>query len=104
MMLPDYPNQRIFVATQALDFRKGMDSIAAVCRKQFQLDPMSGHYFIFRNRRKTAVKIFIFDRQGCWLCHRRLSRGRFRRWPNARALVEEIPKMKLQALIYNEYD
>jgi len=102
-MLPDNPNQRIFVAIKSLDFRKGIDGIVAVCRQQFQLDPRSGHYFIFRNRRKTAIKILIFDNQGFWLCHKRLSRGRFHRWPTEMDIVEEIPKIKLQALVYNDY-
>lgn len=74
---------RIFVATEPADFRKGIDGIARLCRKELQSDPFSGAAFVFRNRRRTAVKILIYDGQGFWLCHKRLSSGKFRHWPSA---------------------
>jgi transposase len=37
--------------------------------------------FVFRNRRGTAIKLLAYDGQGVWLCHKRLSQGRFRHWP-----------------------
>jgi transposase len=40
--------------------------------------------FVFRNRRATAVKVLIYDGQGFWLCHKRLSSGQFRWWPSSR--------------------
>src|SRR5690606_11369270 len=45
-------------------------------------DPFSGTVFAFRNRRGTAVKLLVYDGQGFWLCHKRLSTGRFRWWPS----------------------
>jgi len=39
---------------------------------------MSGTVFVFRNRRRTAIKALVYDGQGFWLCHKRLSSGRFR--------------------------
>ena len=44
-------------------------------------DPFCGWVFVFRNRRATAVKALVYDGQGFWLNHKRLSRGRFRWWP-----------------------
>jgi hypothetical protein len=46
-------------------------------------DPFSGAAFVFRNRRATAIKILLYDGQGFWLAHKRLSAGRFRWWPSA---------------------
>jgi transposase len=37
--------------------------------------------FAFRNRRSTAIKLLAYDGQGFWLCMKRLSKGRFRHWP-----------------------
>jgi transposase len=37
--------------------------------------------FVFGNRRRTAVKVLVYDGQGFWLCHKRLSQGRYRYWP-----------------------
>jgi len=64
---------KIYLACQAVDFRKGIDGYAAVCRRQFNLDPFSGHCFIFTNRRRTAIKVLLYDGTGFWLCHKRLS-------------------------------
>ena len=77
------PHMRILVAVEPVDFRKGIDGLRGVCRQFFKLDPIEGYIFVFCNRRKTAIKILIYDGQGFWLCHKRLSTGRFGWWPSA---------------------
>ena len=72
---------RILVAVEAADFRKGIDGLARVCKEALKQDPFAGAVFVFRNRRATAVKVLVYDGQGFWLCHKRLSRSRFRWWP-----------------------
>jgi transposase len=72
---------RIVVAVGPVDFRKGIDGLAAVCRQVLKSDPFVGWVFVFRNRRATAIKILVYDGQGFWLCLKRLSTGRFRFWP-----------------------
>lgn len=76
-MLAITPKHKIYLAVQAIDFRRGIDGLAALCRQQFSIDPFSGHYFIFRNRHNSAIKILAYDSQGFWLCHKRLSKGLF---------------------------
>jgi len=75
------PQTRILVAVEAVDFRNGIDGLARVCQEQLQADPFSGRLFVFRNRRRTALKILAYDGRGFWLCQKRLSRGRFGFWP-----------------------
>lgn len=77
------PQMRILVAVEPVDFRRGIDGLARVCREVLDTDPFSGAAFVFRNRRATAVKLLVFDSQGFWLCHKRLSSGRFRFWPSS---------------------
>ena len=72
---------RILVAVEPADFRKGIDGLAQLCRVALEQDPFGGTIFVFRNRRATAVKALVYDGQGFWLCHKRLSKGRFRWWP-----------------------
>lgn len=91
---------RILVAVEAVDFRCGIDGLARLCKQQLQSDPFSGTLFVFRNRRSTAIKILAYDGGGFWLCHRRLSTGRFRFWP-ARATegAQRLAAHEFQLLI-----
>jgi transposase len=80
-MIQVTPQMRILVAVKPLDFRKGIDGMAQQCRAHLHSDPFSGTLFVFHNRSKTALRILVYDGQGFWLCHKRLSSGRFRWWP-----------------------
>jgi len=75
------PQMRILLAVEPVDFRKGIDGLAQVCRARLQADPLSGTVFVFASRRRTALKILVYDGQGFWLCQKRLSQGRFGWWP-----------------------
>jgi transposase len=84
-MIQITPHMRILVAVEAVDFRCGIDALARLCRERLKADPFSGTLFVFRNRRATAVKALVYDGQGYWLMHKRLSAGRFRFWPQRTA-------------------
>jgi transposase len=100
------PQMRILVAVEPADFRKGIDGLARVCKDVLQQDPFSGWVFVFRNRPATAVKVLVYDGQGFWLCHKRLSSGRFRFWPaglsasgQASAAARTLAAHQLQVLL-----
>jgi transposase len=82
-MLQITPQMKVLVAVEPVDFRKGIDGLAAVCKSSLQQDPFAGTVFVFRNRRATAIKVLVYDGQGFWLCQKRLSEGRFRWWPRS---------------------
>lgn len=92
-MLQLTPHLRVLVAIEPVDFRCGIDGLARKCRAVLKEDPFSGTLFVFRNRRRTAVKILVYDGQGFWLCYKRLSQGKFRWWPSD----PEAPLSLLQA-------
>lgn len=60
--------------------RLGMDGLAAVARSRLELDPLSGHLILFRNRRGDRLKILVWDRSGFWVLYKRLEKGTFS-WP-----------------------
>ncbi len=68
----------IWLATQATDLRKSFDSLAEVVRRQLQGDPLSGHLFVFRNRRADRVKLLYWDNDGYAIWYKRLEVGTFR--------------------------
>jgi len=61
-MLAITPQMRILVAVEAVDFRKGIDSLAELCRAKLQTDPFSGCLFVFRSRRATSIKVLVYGR------------------------------------------
>ena len=101
-MLQITAQSKILLAIQSIDFRRGIDGIAALCRQTLNEDPMSGVLFVFRNRLKTMIRVLCYDGQGFWLCTKRLSSGRFKWWPNATdPLINPIDHRELYTLIYN---
>lgn len=81
-MIQVTPQMRVLVAIAPADFRRGIDGLARLAKEELFSDPFSGWVFVFRNRRGTSIKILVYDGQGFWLCHKRLSSGRFRFWPS----------------------
>jgi len=61
------PQLRILVAIEAIDGRKGIDSLAQLCREKLDADPFSGCLFIFRSRSAKSIRILAYDGQGFWL-------------------------------------
>ena len=93
-MIQITPQMRILVAVESVDFRKGIDSLAELCRQKLGADPFSGCLFVFRSRRATSIRVLVYDGQGFWLATKRLSKGRFRWWPQ---MTEGVPARVLRA-------
>lgn len=68
---------RIYVAAEAVDLRLGFDGLAATTRSLIEQSPMSGHVFVFLNRRRNRIKLLLWDRTGYLLVYKRLERGTF---------------------------
>ncbi|MGH9845586.1 MAG: IS66 family insertion sequence element accessory protein TnpB [Blastocatellia bacterium] len=60
-MIQLVPQLKILLACQPVDFRKGIDSLAALCKARLDENPFSGALFVFRNRSGTALKLLVYD-------------------------------------------
>jgi transposase len=78
---------RIFLAPGATDMRKSFDGLAAAAQREIRKDPLSGHVFVFCNRRRHLIKVLIWDGSGFIVFAKRLERGTFA-WPSMRRPVE----------------
>lgn len=87
---------KIFAAVSPVDFRKGIDFLALVCKRMLFDDPFSGKLFIFRNRLGTAIKILAYDGNGFWLCMKRFSKGKLKWWPTSRRPTLSVTARDIQ--------
>lgn len=69
---------RIFLCTRPADLRKGFDGLAQMVREFLGVDPLSGHLFVFRNRRADRLKLLYWDTDGLAIWYKRLEKGSFR--------------------------
>lgn len=74
------PATRIYLASGATDLRKSFEGLSDLVTHQFKEDPLSGHLYVFTNRRKNRIKLLYFDGTGLWVCAKRLGQGTFA-WP-----------------------
>jgi transposase len=93
------PQMRVLVAVEPVDGRKGIDTLAQLCREKLSEDPFSGCVFVFRNRSRNTVRVLVYDGQGFWLCQKRLSRGRFPCWPDGTATAYVLQAYQVQLLL-----
>ena len=74
---------RIFLCTEPADMRRSFDGLAMLVREFLGADPLSGHLFVFRNKRGDRVKLLYWDTDGLAIWYKRLEEGTFR-FPAAR--------------------
>jgi transposase len=92
------PQMRILVALEAVDGRKGIDSLVQLCREKLAADPFSGCVFVFRSRSAISIRVLAYDGQGFWLSQKRLSKGKFRWWPIGEGAARIVEAYQAQLL------
>jgi transposase len=68
---------RVFLCTKPTDMRKSFDGLFGMVREFLGQDPLSGHLFLFLNRRRDRAKILLWERDGLVIWYKRLEVGSF---------------------------
>ncbi len=89
---------RVMMATRPVDFRKGVDGLAALVRDTMGADPFSGTVYVFRAKRADRVKLVFWDGTGVVLVAKRLEEGAFR-WPRIKDGVVRLTAAQIAALL-----
>ena len=89
---------RVLVATRPVDFRKGMDGLAAIVAGELRCAPFSGVIYVFRAKRADRVKLLFWDGTGVCLLAKRLEGLKFR-WPSVQDGVMRLSPAQLSALL-----
>lgn len=93
-MLALSPSTRVYLAAGHTDLRRSIDGLTLVVAGHLALDPLSGHLFVFCNRRRTMVKVLYWDRNGFCLWQKRLEKEFFR-WPKEGDVVVQVGAREL---------
>jgi transposase len=89
---------RVFLAVGHTDMRKSINGLSILVAQELEMDPLSGHFFVFSNRRRNMVKILYWDRNGFCLWQKRLEKEFFR-WPEDESDVFEVDQRQLTWLL-----
>ena len=89
---------RVYFAKEPADMRKSFDGLSALVAGSLTLDPLSGHLFVFVNKRRDRIKILWWDRDGLAVWAKRLERGTYR-LPDTNAGRVEMTTAELAALL-----
>lgn len=90
---------RLWLCTRPMDMRCSFDGLAARVRRHLGQDPLSGHGFVFINRRRTLLKLLYFDGDGYCVWSKRLERGQFGGARQAGDAVEALSRTQFTALL-----
>lgn len=68
---------RYWLYRHNVDIRKGFDSLSGIVRNELNQNPLSGDVFIFINRRRTHIKLLVWDNDGFAIYYKRLEKGTY---------------------------
>jgi transposase len=90
---------KIHLATGVTDLRRGYAGLYTLIEHEFGAEPMSGHLWVFTNKRRDLIKVFWWDDGGMVVLGKRLHEGTFKTWPQDGQKVVMLSPAELQLLL-----
>lgn len=97
-MLTLSASTRIFLVAGVTDLRRSFNGLSAIVANELEDDPLSGHLYLFTNRRRNRLKVLYWDGSGLWACSKRLEEGTFA-WPEPGTPAIELTGEEMALLI-----
>lgn len=92
--------EHIYVACGYTDMRKGINGLAYIAQRQFELDPFGNSLFLFCGRRRRYFKALSWEGNGFALYYRRFDgKGASLRWPMTEEQVKAVSLQQLTMLL-----
>ena len=88
----------IWLYPKPVDFRKQIDGLVTLVASELSVNPTQGQLFLFRNRQANKLKLLWWERNGFWLCYKRLEKGAFI-FPGQKVEVLELTREQLSWLL-----
>jgi transposase len=88
--------EKVFLYSKPCDMRKGFNGLYGLVKSAMELNPVSGHLYVFINSQRNLIKVLYWDGDGLAIYYKRLERGTFKRptarlnAPNSELLPEEL--------------
>ena len=96
-MITGHTRVRVVVYNRPVDMRKSFQGLRALTKNVLHEDPLSGHWFVFINKRGNYLKLLYWDRGGFCLWCKRLEQGLFAREKDHDKTIMDT--LRLQLLI-----
>ena len=97
-MIPAVSGTKVYLVTGFTDMRKAINGLSLVIQAQLELDPFSGHLFVFCNRNRNIIKILYWDINGFCLWQKKLEKQTFK-WPGSEKEVMDLEPRQLAWLL-----
>jgi transposase len=89
---------KVYLVTGYTDMRKAIGGLSVRVQAQLELDPFSGHLFVFCNRKQNIIKILYWDVNGFCLWQKKLEKHVFQ-WPKSKEEVMALQRRQLAWLL-----
>ena len=91
---------KVMIAIEPIDFRAGINRLAAIAQEVFSREVVKGVLFAFKNRRRTDIKLILYDGSGYFMGHKRLSKGKLNWWPRTEVEAGRLSSAEFLKLLH----